>query len=159
MFKVLVAIAVTLSACGGTDDTGTTEATPTTAVTPTTVATATTAAPDVTTTAEASALDSDCAHVVDATIESGSGGFTIAVTVLSGDTGWEKYADAWQVIGPDGEVLGERILAHPHETEQPFTRSLSGVEIPRDVENVTIAARDLMLGFCGEVLTVEVPHS
>ena len=37
------------------------------------------------------------------------------------------------VCTPDGKVLGYRKLHHPHENEQPFTRSLSGVEIPDEV--------------------------
>ena len=46
------------------------------------------------------------------------------VTVRHNDEGWEHYADAWQVIDPgSGTILGERILVHPHDTEQPFTRS------------------------------------
>ena len=58
--------------------------------------------------------------------QSSDGSYVFHVTVRHDDTGWEHYADKWQVIGPDGAVLGERILLHPHETEQPFTRSQSG---------------------------------
>ena len=98
-----------------------------------------------------------CADVIEATITSGGSGWTIAVTVSSADTGWDKYADAWQVWGPGDEVLAERVLAHPHENEQPFTRSLSGVELPDGVDRVTIAARDSVLGFCGDLFVLEVP--
>ena len=102
--------------------------------------------------------DDECAHVVGASIESdSSGGYLVNATVRSGDTGWEKYADAWEVRGPDGAVLGERVLAHPHENEQPFTRSLSGVQIPAGVSEVTIAAHDSVAGFCGDVLVIEAP--
>jgi len=100
--------------------------------------------------------DDGCAHVIDATADYGDGSWTISATVASADTGWGKYADAWQVRGPDNELFGERVLAHPHENEQPFTRSLSGVAIPDRVDTVTIAARDSVLGFCGEVFTLEV---
>lgn len=82
----------------------------------------------------------------------------MTTTVRSGDTGWEKYADAWEIRTTDGVVLGTRELAHPHETEQPFTRSLGGVEIPDDVTEVVIVARDSVLGFCGDPLTVAVPR-
>jgi hypothetical protein len=110
-------------------------------------------------TSPSAAPGSECAHVRAVTITADGGGtFTFDVTVASTDTGWEKYADAWEVRGPDGVVLGERVLAHPHETEQPFTRSLSGVAIPEEVTEVTVAAHDLVLGFCGEELTVTVPH-
>jgi hypothetical protein len=98
-----------------------------------------------------------CAHVIAATIRAGDGGFTVDATVSSADTGWDKYADAWEVRGPDGSVLGERVLAHPHETEQPFTRSLSGVDIPEDVVEITVLAHDSVLGYCGEAFTLEVP--
>jgi hypothetical protein len=98
-----------------------------------------------------------CAHVVDATIERAGSGFTIAATISSADTGWDKYADAWEVRGPDGALYGERVLAHPHENEQPFTRSLSAVTIPDGVAEVTIAARDSVLGFCGDTFVLEVP--
>ena len=56
------------------------------------------------------------------------------VTVRHDDKGWDHYANKWDVVAPDGSVLGTRELAHPHENEQPFTRSLSGVRIPDGVE-------------------------
>jgi len=96
-----------------------------------------------------------CADVTDVVVTAESGGtFRFDVTVRSADTGWEKYADAWEVRAPDGTVLGERVLAHPHVDEQPFTRSLTGVAIPDGVAEVEVAARDLVEGFCGETLTV-----
>lgn len=70
-----------------------------------------------------------------------------SVTLKHADEGWDHYADLWQVIGPDGNVLGERMLAHPHVNEQPFTRSLGGVVIPAGIDTVTIRARDSVHGF------------
>ena len=52
-------------------------------------------------------------------------GQAIHVTLAHPDTGWDHYADGWEVVTGDGTALGLRVLAHPHETEQPFTRSLS----------------------------------
>ena len=51
-------------------------------------------------------------------------GQTIHVTLAHPDTGWDHYADGWEVVDGDGASLGLRVLAHPHVTEQPFTRSL-----------------------------------
>lgn len=51
------------------------------------------------------------------------------VTLLHPDTGWDDYADGWRVLTPDGVERGLRVLAHPHVTEQPFTRSLSDVAL------------------------------
>jgi len=98
-----------------------------------------------------------CADVIAATAEPGaSGAWTLSITVRSADTGWEKYADAWEVIGSDGTVLGIRELSHPHVDEQPFTRSLSGAEVPAGTGEVTVRARDSVAGFCGEELVVEL---
>jgi hypothetical protein len=99
-----------------------------------------------------------CADVenVEITAEA-DGTFRFDVTVRSPDTGWEKYADAWEVRGPDGTVLGTRVLTHPHVDEQPFTRSLSGVAIPEGIAQVEVAARDLVEGFCGTNRPVLVP--
>jgi len=98
-----------------------------------------------------------CADVVAATIDSSGDTYRVSATILSADTGWDKYADAWEVRSPEGTVIGTRILAHPHVDEQPFTRSLDGVDIPAGITEVEIAARDLVVGFCGETVTIVVP--
>lgn len=64
------------------------------------------------------------------------------VAVSHGDEGWDHYADGWEVATPDGVQLGYRKLLHPHVNEQPFTRSLSGVEIPDEITVVLIRAHD-----------------
>ena len=68
------------------------------------------------------------------------------------DEGWDHYADLWQIETPDGEILGERVLAHPHVNEQPFTRSLSGVRIPDSLDRVTVRAHDSVHGFGAPVV-------
>lgn len=86
-------------------------------------------------------------EVVDAKAVPGAGAWTFHVTLAHTDTGWDHYADAWRVVGPDGAILGVRELLHPHVNEQPFTRSLSGVAIPDGVTEVTIEARDNVDGW------------
>lgn len=79
------------------------------------------------------------------------------VTVRHADQGWDHYANIWEVVTTDGEVLGERVLAHPHDNEQPFTRSLSGVEIPKDIKEVIVRAGDSVHGLGGKEMRVSVP--
>lgn len=90
---------------------------------------------------------------VKATAEAG-GTWRFDVTVRHDDEGWDHYADRWDVLAPGGEVLGTRVLLHPHESEQPFTRSLTGVEVPADVSEVEIRAHDSVHGTGGATVRV-----
>ncbi|MEP5728817.1 MAG: hypothetical protein ABJL67_05540 [Sulfitobacter sp.] len=78
------------------------------------------------------------------------------VTLSHPDTGWDHYADGWRVLDPQGNELGMRNLAHPHVNEQPFTRSLSGVNIPQDVTEVGIQARDNTTGWGPKIKKVKL---
>lgn len=86
----------------------------------------------------------------------GGESFRFAVTLRHDDEGWEHYADLWQVLDPDGAVLGERVLAHPHVDEQPFTRSAT-ITVPEGTEKVTIRARDTVHGWAKATSEVVVP--
>jgi hypothetical protein len=79
------------------------------------------------------------------------------VTVRSVDRGWDYYADAFEVLAPDGRLLGRRELLHPHETEQPFTRELNGVRIPPGIHEVTVRARHKPRGYDGATRKVKLP--
>lgn len=83
--------------------------------------------------------------------------YRFAVTVEHADEGWDHYADRWEVLGPDGEVLAVRELAHPHVEEQPFTRSLGGIRVPEEVAEVTVRARDSVHGYGGREVRVSLP--
>jgi len=85
--------------------------------------------------------------------KSGDGTFRFDVTIRHADDGWDHYADAFEVIGPDGQVLGMRVLYHPHVDEQPFTRSLTGVRIAPDVATVSVRAHDKVHGHGGRIVT------
>ncbi|MEM7661148.1 MAG: hypothetical protein AAF292_02775 [Pseudomonadota bacterium] len=87
-----------------------------------------------------------------------NGTYTISVEVEHADDGWDHYADGWDVLAPDGTVLATRVLAHPHVNEQPFIRSKSGIEIPIDVQEVSLRAHDLVHGHGGKEITIAVPR-
>ena len=96
--------------------------------------------------------------MIGATVDRRSAGlYDFDVTIRSRDTGWDRYADRFEVLAPDGRVLGVRVLDHPHENEQPFTRELSGVAIPRGIDRVTIRARFKPVGYDGATLTIALP--
>jgi hypothetical protein len=100
----------------------------------------------------------DEADVVSATIaKDGANTYSIAVGVRHKDTGWDNYADRWEVLGHNGEVLATRKLLHPHVGEQPFVRSLSGIQLPTGFETLTVRAHDKVHGFGGKVLNIKVP--
>ncbi len=83
--------------------------------------------------------------------------FDFDVTVSSPYDTPQRYADAFRVLGKDGKVYGERILLHDHASEQPFTRDLQGVRIPRGVRVVVVQARDMQHGYGGRTVDVALP--
>lgn len=85
------------------------------------------------------------------------GTYSFEVTVTHADAGWSHYADKWDVIRPDGTVFATRTLAHPHDDEQPFTRSLGGVRIPKGIQQITVRAHDLVHGYGGKEMIVDLP--
>jgi len=115
--------------------------------------------PESSTTANA-----DVTHV--RAVQAADGSWTFHVTVSHPDTGWEDYADGWDVVLPDGSKLlvreGDpftRPLAHPHVNEQPFTRSQSGIIIPENITQITVRAHDLVDGFGGQEIIVDLTQS
>ncbi|MDX1423389.1 MAG: hypothetical protein R3322_09635 [Kiloniellales bacterium] len=87
-----------------------------------------------------------------------AGTWRFDVTVAHADEGWEHYADRWEVVAPDGTVLGARVLVHPHVDEQPFTRSLGGVAVPDGIDRVSLRAHDSVHGLGGAEAVVELPR-
>lgn len=107
---------------------------------------------------DAGSADDRFPDVVAATATADGSTWTFAVTISSPYDSPERYADAWRIVGTGGEVFGVRVLTHDHANEQPFTRTLSGVEIPPDVGEVTIEGRDLDNGWGGGTLTISLPR-
>jgi hypothetical protein len=85
--------------------------------------------------------------------------WTIAVTLQHADTGWDHYADGWRVVTREGKVLGHRTLYHPHVNEQPFTRNLSSIMIPAEINTLFIEAHDKVHGWNPERLEVNLQQA
>ena len=75
-----------------------------------------------------------------------NGVYNFSVTILHEDSGWKHYVDAYEILDKDGNVLGKRVLWHPHENEQPFTRSLNNVKINK-IKTVYVRAHDSVDGY------------
>ena len=95
--------------------------------------------------------------IVDAEFTHTSGQqWSVSVTLEHADSGWDHYADNWRVVDGEGNVLGDRVLYHPHVDEQPFTRSLSGVEIPEGTTEVFVIAHDKVHGWTESRLLIDL---
>ncbi len=77
------------------------------------------------------------------------------MTVSSPYDSPERYADGWRVLSPDGTVLGKHQLAHGYAGEQPFTRTQTGLKIPKDINEITVEEHD-QNGYGGKIVTVAV---
>jgi hypothetical protein len=96
------------------------------------------------------------ADVIDAKVEHSGGDFyRFIVTVQHDDEGWEHFAKAWEVLDVNGNILGARVLLHPHVNEQPFTRTQT-ISLPENINQVTIRAYDLVHEFGGKELTLDI---
>lgn len=80
-----------------------------------------------------------------------------SVTVEHGDTGWDDYADGWEVRLPDGTVLGTRVLAHPHVNEQPFTRSAT-ITVPAGITEVELFVSENVGGYGAQAYPFTLPN-
>lgn len=91
------------------------------------------------------------ADVLSVQISGEPGAYQFAVEVASPDTGCEQFADWWEVISDDGQLIYRRILLHSHVDEQPFTRSGGPVDIATDTV-VYVRAHMNTSGYGGTVI-------
>lgn len=97
-------------------------------------------------------------EVVDAKArQRADGSYQFSVTLRHADRGWKHYADNWEILSPDGKVLGTRVLLHPHDNEQPFTRSLGGIRIPAGITRVRVRGHDKVHAHGGKELQIVLP--
>ena len=91
------------------------------------------------------------ANVVSVAVTGQSNQFQVSVGISSPDTGCEQYADWWEILSKDGELIYRRILLHSHVNEQPFTRSGGPVDIGEDTV-VYIRAHMNQEGYGGNIM-------
>lgn len=83
-------------------------------------------------------------------------GWRINVTLSHPDSGWDHFADGWEVLDNQGNRLGFRELMHPHVKEQPFTRSLFDIMVPDGTKEVFIRPRCTDGGWAKSLTRVEL---
>ncbi|MFN2236791.1 MAG: hypothetical protein ACK2U1_21390 [Anaerolineales bacterium] len=107
----------------------------------------------ITTTPTASAAMADTlfAEVLSVDVSGDENAYQLLVEIRSPDTGCEQYADWWEVVSQDGDLLYRRILLHSHVSEQPFKRSGGPVAIGADT-SVIVRAHMHPHGFGGMAL-------
>ncbi len=97
------------------------------------------------------------AHVLNVKIERmADNSLTVYATVQHDDEGWKHYADRWEILDMQGNLLDTRVLMHPH-TEEPFTRSLPRVKIPAETKKIRVRAHDNIHGYGGREIVTEIP--
>ncbi|PVZ65773.1 hypothetical protein DC094_17590 [Pelagibaculum spongiae] len=95
--------------------------------------------------------------VVDAKVtKNNDGSYDFSVSLLHADSGWDHYANRWELLDNQQNILATRTLHHPHENEQPFTRSLHRVKIPAGVKQILVRGHDLVHGYGGKQMTIEL---
>jgi hypothetical protein len=95
-------------------------------------------------------------EIVKVKFERSGDAWRVNTTLRHADSGWDHYADAWRVVSEKGDVLGTRTLLHPHENEQPFTRSLGNILMPKDISTVFVEAHDKVHGWAKQRVRVDL---
>ena len=98
-------------------------------------------------------------EIVKVMIEPAANRWTFHVTLKHNDTGWNHYADDWRIVDEKGHVVGDRKLWHPHVGEQPFTRTLANVLLPKGAEILYIEAHDKVHGWSKQRVRIDMRRS
>ena len=145
---ILILLVSVLVACGGASAPAPISGSELTTATPAQVAQPESAAGDQPKTDQG-------ADVIEVSVSGNPGSYSFSVTVRSPDAGCGRYADWWEVVSPQGQLIYRRVLLHSHVGEQPFTRSGGRVGLQPD-EIAIVRAHMSDTGYGGIALSGNV---
>ena len=90
-------------------------------------------------------------------IDEGDDRYTFNVNVRHDDEGWDHYADRWEILNLQDEIIAVRVLRHPHLKQESFTRSLPFVPVHQDTKEVKVRAHCSVDGFTGKEVVIKLP--
>ena len=97
------------------------------------------------------------ADVIDAIVKCENNFCIFNVTVAHEDEGWQHFANAIEVLNAEqDEILGFRVLRHPHVGQKSFTRPVT-VLFEILPEKVYLRAHDSIHGYDGKVYELTMP--
>jgi len=76
--------------------------------------------------------NSDFATIISVDVSGSENEYTFKVGIQSPDKGCSQYANWWEVLSENGDLIYRRVLGHSHVNEQPFVRSGGLVAIAKD---------------------------
>jgi hypothetical protein len=91
------------------------------------------------------------ANVLSVKVTGSPQAYQFLVEISSPDKGCNQYADWWEVLSQNGDLIYRRILLHSHVDEQPFARSGGPVSIAPEAV-VLVRAHMSPGGYGGSVL-------
>lgn len=95
----------------------------------------------------ATAAGAEAPRVDSASIVREGNGWTVRATIRHPDSGWDHYASGWQVLAPDGTVLGFAEITHPHLEGEPIQEELAGITLPEGIDHLMIRVRCTLDGW------------
>lgn len=106
--------------------------------------------------AACSSVQASSPQIVNVVAIADGGAWTLTITITHDDSGWDHYASGVQVLAPDGSVLAQHEIAHPHEAGVPFDEVVTGVHVPAGVDHVMVRARCTLDGWSARTRRVDL---